>query len=117
MIDNNLFQVAAETPWEDLGNGIKRQIFGYNDQIMMVKAKFEKEAIGEPHEHYHAQVAYIESGVFEVTVSGEKKILKQGDGFFAPPNERHGCVCLEAGVIVDVFSPHREDFLKTDSSK
>ena len=28
------------------------------------------------------------------------------------PNLLHGCVCLEAGVLIDTFTPMREDFLK-----
>lgn len=112
MLQSNLFQIDDETPWEDLGNGIKRQVFGYNDQVMLVKVKFEAEAIGQLHEHYHTQITYVDSGIFEVSVSGQKKILKRGDGFYAPPHEIHGCICIEPGMLVDVFSPHREDFLK-----
>lgn len=111
MLQSNLFQIEEETPWQDLGNGVKRQIFGYNDQLMLVKAKFEAEAIGQLHQHHHSQVTYVDSGVFEMSIGSEKKILKKGDGFYAPPHEMHGCVCLEAGVLIDVFSPHREDFL------
>ena len=35
-----------------------------------------------------------------------------GEGYFVAPNLAHGCVCLEAGVLIDTFSPMREDFLK-----
>ncbi|PTS94548.1 cupin domain-containing protein [Pedobacter sp. HMWF019] len=113
MLQSSLFQLESETPWEDLGNGIQRQIFGYDDNIMLVKAKFEAEAVGVLHEHYHAQVTFVESGVFEMTIGDEKKIIKKGDGFYAPPHVIHGCVCIEPGVLIDVFSPHREDFLKS----
>ncbi len=111
-MQSNIFQVEPETPWEDLGNGIKRQIYGYNDTVMMVKVKFAAEAIGELHEHHHSQVTYVESGIFETSIDGQSKTLKKGDGFYAPPHKTHGVVCKEAGVLIDVFSPHREDFLK-----
>lgn len=109
---SDIFQIESEIRWEDLGGGIKRQIFGYDQTIMMVKVKFDAEAVGALHQHHHAQVTYVESGVFEVSVDGELKILKSGDGFYAPPNQIHGVVCKEAGVLIDVFSPYREDFLK-----
>ena len=35
-----------------------------------------------------------------------------GDGYYVAPNLPHGCVCLEAGVLIDTFTPMREDFLK-----
>lgn len=112
LIQSGMFQVENEIQWEDLGNGIKRQLYGYNDQVMMVKVKFEPGAIGTLHQHPHIQVSYVESGVFELTIDGEKKVLKQGDGYFVLPNLLHGAVCIEAGVLIDVFAPHREDFLK-----
>lgn len=98
--------------WEDLGDGVSRQFVGYNSQQMMVKVKFEKGAIGAMHHHFHSQVTYVVGGQFEVTVDGHIKILKDGDGFFAQPNTEHGVKCLEAGLLIDVFTPLREDFLK-----
>lgn len=105
------FQINSEIPWQDLGGGIQRQLFGYNETVMMVKVKFEKGAIGEIHSHPHTQVSYVESGSFEMTIGDEKKIIKTGDGVYVHPNIMHGTVCLEPGILVDVFSPHREDFL------
>lgn len=65
MLQQNLFQLDTETSWQDLGNGIKRKVYGYDEQIMLVKAKFEAAAVGILHEHRHSQVTYVESGVFE----------------------------------------------------
>jgi quercetin dioxygenase-like cupin family protein len=111
MVQENIFQLAEETAWQDLGEGIQRQVFGYDDRIMMVKVKFEQGSIGVLHQHHHTQISYVESGVFEATIAGQQKLLKKGDGFYVPPNAIHGVVCREAGTLVDVFSPHREDFL------
>ena len=111
-LQSGLFQISDDVAWENPAPGITRQIFGYDDKIMLVKAKFDKEAVGAMHEHYHSQVTYVESGVFEMTIGEEKRIIKEGDGYYVPPHAWHGCVCLEPGVLIDVFSPHREDFLK-----
>ena len=109
---SNIFHLNDQVSWEDADPGIKRQIYGYDDKIMLVKVKFEKDAIGSIHEHHHSQVCYVESGVFEMTIGKEKKVLKAGDGFYVPPHTLHGCVCLEPGILIDVFSPYREEFLK-----
>lgn len=111
-IQSPVFQVNDNIDWEAAAPGIQRQIFGYNEQVMMVKVKFEKEAIGTLHAHPHVQVTYVESGVFHATIGKEQKVLRAGDGFFVPPDVVHGVVCREAGVLIDVFTPHREDFLK-----
>lgn len=111
MLQSKIFQIASETEWQDLGEGIQRQVYGYDDRIMMVKVKFEQGAVGVLHQHPHTQISYVESGVFRATIAGEEKVLQQGDGFYVPPDAVHGVVCRESGVLVDVFSPHREDFL------
>lgn len=107
--DNFIFGGKAAV--ETVGEGLKRQFLGYNGQIMMVRVWFEKGAVGEVHSHYHSQVSYVESGEFDVNVGGEIQRLTAGDSFFIPPNVDHGAVCREAGVLLDVFSPVREDFL------
>jgi quercetin dioxygenase-like cupin family protein len=112
MIQSSEFQFEKDIPWEDVGNGIQRQLYGYDDRVMLVKAKFEKGGVGTLHQHPHSQVTYVESGVFEMTIGNDKKIIRKGDGYYVPPDTIHGCVCLEAGMLVDVFSPHREDFLQ-----
>ena len=109
--ESNNFQFEAEMLWESAGEGIVRQIMGYNDNLMMVKVKFETGAIGTPHTHPHTQTTYVASGVFEFTTDGETKIVRPGDGVYTKPGILHGCICLEAGVLIDTFSPMREDFL------
>lgn len=98
--------------WEKIDDKSKRKIMCYDDKIMMVKVYFQKGGIGPVHKHHHSQTTYIESGVFEVEIGGTKKILKAGDSFYIPGDVLHGAVNLEEGVLIDVFSPKREDFLK-----
>lgn len=101
--------------WEEVAPGMKRKFMGYDDEIMMVKVKFDKGGIGARHAHIHSQTTYVVSGEFEVGIGDEKKILKEGDGFYIPPNVEHGAVCLKEGVLIDVFSPIREDFMNGKS--
>lgn len=105
------FQIGNEMKWETPDPGIRRQIMGYDGQLMMVKVVFEKGAVGTVHTHYHSQATYVASGKFELTLGGEKRILTTGDGYYVAPDEPHGCVCLEAGTLIDTFSPMRADFL------
>ncbi len=106
------FYNSETLPVEDLGGGLKRQMLGYDSNLMMVKVLFEKGAVGKEHNHPHRQVTYVDSGVFEVNLGGNIQALGKGDSFFASPDENHGVVCLEPGALIDVFSPAREDFLK-----
>lgn len=105
------FFIEAENEWHSAGDGINRQITGFNNGLMMVKVAFQKGAIGVLHHHVHTQASYVASGVFEAEVNGVKQVLTAGDTFFVEPKLVHGVVCLEAGLLVDVFNPQREDFL------
>lgn len=111
-MESNIFQTADDISWEDLGDGVQRQMLGFDAKAMMVKVKFESGAIGSVHQHPHTQVTFVESGSFLVTIDGNSALLKKGDGFRVPSNALHGVKCEEAGVLVDVFSPLREDFIK-----
>jgi len=105
------FILTDELEWEELGGGVSRKFLGWDNQIMMVQVKFEKGAEGSPHAHFHAQSTYCASGKFEFDIDGKKQIIKAGDGVYFQPNVVHGAVCLEEGMLIDVFSPVREDFL------
>ncbi len=105
------YLVSSEMEWEELGGGVSRKILGYDNQIMMVHVKFEKGAVGSPHHHFHTQTTFCAAGKFEFEIDGEKQIVQAGDGVYIQPNLVHSAVCLEEGMLIDVFSPVREDFL------
>lgn len=105
------FSTDSEQDWEDLGGGLKRKIMSYDDNIMLVKVSFEKGGVGTLHQHHHTQMSYIDSGVFEITINGITKSLQNGDVYYVPPHAVHGALCLEKGILIDVFTPLREDFL------
>ncbi|KAB7730958.1 cupin domain-containing protein [Rudanella paleaurantiibacter] len=108
------FVDAGELAWETAGEGVKRQIMTFDNDLMMVKVAFETGGIGTLHNHPHTQISYVERGRFEIDIDGTKRELKAGDAYYIPPYVMHGAVCLEAGVLVDVFTPMREDFLNHD---
>ncbi|MEA5428567.1 cupin domain-containing protein [Arcicella lustrica] len=100
-----------QVAWEELGGGIKRKVMSYNDDIMLVKVAFEKGGVGAIHSHPHLQISYVSAGAFEITIGDDKKVLKEGDVYFVPSEVLHGAACLEAGELIDVFSPMRADFV------
>jgi quercetin dioxygenase-like cupin family protein len=106
------FFLSSDCELEDLGNGIKRKITAYHENLMCVEVHFEEGAVGTLHTHPHEQITYIISGAFEFNVGGEKMVLRAGDTTFKQPDIEHGAVCLEAGVLLDIFTPMRKDFIK-----
>ena len=110
--DKKRFIEDADITLENLGEGISRKIIAYDESLMLVKVFFESVSIGSVHQHYHTQISYVEKGAFEVMINGEKRVLGIGGSFYVPHNTPHGVYCLEEGVLLDMFSPMRYDFIK-----
>ena len=93
------------------GAGVTRRILAYTDGLMCVENTFEKGAVGAIHSHPHTQITYVVSGAFAFTIDGETRTVRAGDTMLKEDGVPHGCTCLEAGVLLDIFTPMREDFV------
>ena len=102
----------ADTLPQSGGENVKRRILAYTDGLMCVENTFATGAIGALHSHPHTQITYVVSGKFEFTIDGVTRIVTAGDTLLKEDGVVHGCTCLEAGKLLDIFNPMREDFLK-----
>lgn len=114
MIAGQRFVHTKTAVWENVGDGVRRQILGHGADLMMVTVEFDAGAIGPRHSHAHRQVSYVLSGRFEIEIAGERRVLEAGDSFYVAANLEHGAKALTAGTLVDVFTPTRQDFLATE---
>ena len=101
-----------DIPFDRLSKTSRRKILAHEGTQMMVEVTFDKGGEGAPHRHIHEQITYVAQGRFVFTIEGEKYTVAKGDSLYFPSNALHGCVCLEDGILVDIFTPQREDFLK-----
>lgn len=106
-----MFIYQQDCPLEDLGSGITRRILAHGGTMMAVEVNFCQGAIGSLHSHAHEQLTYVLSGRFNFTIDGVTQEVSTGDTLYKKPNVIHGCLCLEAGTLLDTFTPQREDFL------
>lgn len=106
-----MFIFSDDCKMIDLGNGIQRKILAHGGSLMAVEVHFSDDAIGYMHHHEHEQLTYVLSGEFDFTIGEETKRVKAGDTLYKKPNIEHGCVCVKAGVLLDLFTPQRADFL------
>lgn len=97
--------------WQDLGDGVRRRVLSYTPALMLVQVAFDAGARGAVHRHPHTQCTYVLSGRFVFTVDGKETEVCAGDTLAFLPNQSHGTLCEEAGVLLDIFAPMREDFL------
>ena len=111
-MDITNFCFGKDHELEDLGGGVSRRMGIFADNVMVAEVHFETGAVGAVHSHPHEQISYVLSGAFEFEIGGVKEVVKAGDSTYKQPNIPHGAKCLEAGVLLDFFTPHREDFVK-----
>lgn len=107
-----MFIYKQDCALEDLGNGVTRHILAHGGTMMAVEVNFAQGAVGPLHSHPHEQLTYVLSGRFSFTIDGVTQEVGAGDTLYKKPDVVHGCVCLEAGTLLDTFTPQREDFLK-----
>jgi quercetin dioxygenase-like cupin family protein len=100
-----------EVKAKDLFPGASRKILARGGGLMAVEVKFAAGCQVPAHTHRNEQVSYVVSGRIELSIDGRKELLGPGDTFYAGPDEQHGVNFLEDTIVVDVFTPQREDFL------
>jgi len=100
-----------EIAGESTSPGVVRKVLAYCDALMCVENYFETGAVGSIHSHPHTQITYVAEGRFRFTIGDEVREVSKGDTLCKQNGIKHGCVCLEKGILVDFFNPMREDFV------
>ena len=104
------FAQADATPWTEVAPGSRRRVLVHTDELMQVEFGFAKGTVGALHSHPHVQSSYVAEGRFEVTIDGVTEIISAGGSFIVPSGLVHGVKALEAGRLIDSFTPARTDF-------
>ncbi|HEX3084469.1 MAG TPA: cupin domain-containing protein [Pyrinomonadaceae bacterium] len=98
-------------PIEHPGEGIERQMV-VGQKLMICRFRFTPFLETPQHRHPHEQMSIVVSGRVRFFVEGEERICSPGDVLQFPANCLHGATMMdEEVVLIDVFTPLREDFL------
>ena len=101
----------SEIDSQKAAEGVTKKVLAYSDDMMCVENRFETGAVGAIHNHPHTQITYVAEGKFSFTIGEETRIVSKGDTLLKRNGVQHGCTCLEKGVLLDFFTPMREDFV------
>lgn len=106
----------ATAPVEKIGDGIERQMI-VGDRLMICRLRFAPHVVTPAHDHPHEQMTIVEQGRVRFTIGNEERIVEAGDVLHFPSGCWHGATMLdEEVVLIDIFTPVREDFLATENS-
>lgn len=104
-------------PIERIAEGIERQMV-WGARVMVCRLRFAPRVVTAVHSHPHEQITIVERGRVQFSVDGATRIVSAGDVLVFPPHCVHGATMLdEEAVLVDIFSPVREDFLPRDAQQ
>ena len=94
-----------------MARGLTRRTLVSNETLMICRFDLECGVVIPEYSHPHDQASYVVSGKVCITVDGNTLELGAGDSYCAPSGALHSARALEASVVVDTFSPPREDYL------
>ena len=100
-----------DVPAQHIADGIDRQLI-VGERLMMCRLTLQPRIDTPVHWHPHEQMTIVERGRARFTIAGDVRVVSAGDVLHFPPNVVHGATMLdEEVVLIDIFTPIREDFL------
>src|SRR5262245_18584261 len=95
---------------EMFGGALVRRTLALGERMLL--AEFHAAAGGEApaHAHHLEQGGYLATGRLDVTIGGDVHRIEPGGGYTIPAGVVHSAKVLEDAVVVEVFSPPRDDY-------
>ena len=101
--ENDNFKVALE------GVSFRTPVWG--DKTSLSEFLLQKDCIVPNHAHPHEQTGYIVSGKMLFYIDNEEFLAEPGDSWNIPANVEHGVKVLEDAVVIEIFSPRRQEYI------
>ena len=103
-----------ENPWVDIAPGIKRRTIATGATMYQMRAELSAGSRLPEHKHPQEQIAHVIKGRMKLIVAGVPHELTAGDAFYLARNVPHGVETIEDTIVIDTFSPPRDDYLALD---
>lgn len=102
---------ADEAGFNELLSGVWLKSMIHGATTHLTKVRFLKGAVVPEHSHPHEQTGYLISGSLRFFGEGEDTVVTAGDCWNFPSEVPHGAEALEDSVVIELFSPIRDDYL------
>jgi quercetin dioxygenase-like cupin family protein len=101
----------ATIPRTQIAVGVFRQMI-HGDRMMICRLTIAPGTVTHAHQHVHEQMTIVEKGRVRFVLGAGEQVFGPGDVLLLPSGIWHGATMLdEEVVLIDIFSPIREDFL------
>lgn len=108
---NERIVVKKEDAKKRAFKGVNLDSLAVGEKSMVTKMNYVVGNYATEHAHPHEQCGYVISGKYFMTIEEKEFVLETGDSYAIPGNVKHSFKVLEDGEVIDVFTPHREDYL------
>ena len=105
----NTFKNLKDIPGKELLPGFVGRLI-HTDQISISIFEIKAGSVLPEHKHFHEQTSIVQEGEFEFTIDGKTKVVNKGDYICIAPDTPHSAKAITDCVIMDIFSPVREDY-------
>lgn len=106
-----MFYKKENSPYRQPLEGVSFKSLAHGEKTHLTQFKLDKGSVIPMHSHPHEQTGYLISGKMKFTIAGEVFTAESGDGWNIPSHVPHGVEVFETALVIEVFSPAREDYL------
>jgi quercetin dioxygenase-like cupin family protein len=100
---------------EQINASIARQYIT-GDTVTIARFELKRGGVVPRHAHENEQVSLVLSGALLFRIDGREVTIRGGEVMQIPGNVAHEVEVLEDSLVIDVFSPIRQDWIeKTDT--
>ena len=102
--------------WIDIAPGVHRRTIAAGKQMHQIYVRLDAGSVVPEHRHVNEQIAFCVTGNLKLTVNGVLHDLKPGQCAMIPGNVPHDARVEVDTIVIDTFSPPREDMLQQDAA-
>ncbi|WP_256756865.1 cupin domain-containing protein [Cohnella sp. WQ 127256] len=103
----------SQGEWQQISQEIRRKILPPGKQLMSMLVEFKQGGFGPEHAHPHEQLGYVVSGKIKMVLGDKEIVVATGEQVWVPSNVPHSVLALEDTLLLETFTPLREDLLAT----
>ena len=102
---------AGAGGYKEVVDGVRLKNLVHGARTHLTEVRFRKGAVVPEHRHPHEQTGYLVSGSLRFFSGAEEWVALPGDAWNLSGGHPHGAEALEESIVVEVFSPVRDDYL------
>ena len=106
-----MFYKRKDSDYKTPLEGVKFKTLTHGNKTHLCEFRLQKGGLIPNHKHPNEQTGYMVAGQLHITIDGIKHLAEPGDSWNISANVEHMAEILEDAVVVEVFSPVREDYL------